>query len=1646
MCQRRRWRTLAASLAGLSLAGASLLVTPLAQAAATVPTNGLVAAYDFSETAGTILGDSVAAGNGTVVGGEAWNNGTMTFTGSNYVKLPNGLLAGRTAASVTVEARPGSTSLSGNNFLWSLGGSATSDAGTGQFFVQTNGHRAAISTTNWTGENRATAPSAFVANTWQSITTTITPNDGAATSTLRLYVDGTQVAENLASTASVADLTTHTNNLIGASAYAADAKFTGAISSFRVYDRALTAAEVADVASVDAATSAQESVAGISLGDTTALRANLSLPTAGGVTWATSDPSVIEANGTIHRTDVARQATLTAAATVRGSTASRTFTVTVSPASSADELAQADLDALSILNANDIRGNVTLAQTGSINDAAITWSASPAGVITTQTTGQKAPGVVTRGATDTTVTLTATVAGTNASRALVVTVKATPQNLDTDYTAGYLWTHFAVESSYEKIFFGYSADGLHWEKLNQNKSILASLSSDLGVRDPQLVRSPDGDKYWILGTDLHAEGGGAGGSGWDQLNASQDILVWESTDLVNWSEPRVVFAGFDYAGCVWAPEAYYDETTGDYYVYWSARDQRDNGTDNWALRVYMTRTRDFQTFTTPVVWLDENDPANGADGPNIIDTTIAKEGNTYYRFSTSDWRTVVDTATSLAGPWTRVIARGQESAHGLPSRIEGLTVYQLPDGRWAVMGDNGGYVAATADTLASLEFTSLSAGSGANQYSFEQRFRHGSVIRLSQAEEDRLLAAYGDPETPQQDPIATYTFDDGTLADSTGDADLTASGTAAVKNDVTKGKALYLDGSTSGFASFPQGFFDGRSTVSISMDVKSELSSGNFFTFAIGQDTTKYYYLRTRGSEVRSAITNNSWQAESAAVGSVSSGDWHTITAVFDGTTMKLYSDGVLIGSNSELSTSLAGLGTALQAYLGKSLFSADGYFKGWFDNIKIYNRALTAAEISEATPLALVGATVGSVPADPDTTTGTDDHTAVVSNLDQTAKTISPWVRSGTDLTKVPVNFTVAPATATITVDGQPFVNGSVLDLSQDRTVIFTKGATTATWTLKKPQISGNPVLPGQYADPDIDVFDGKFWIFPTTDGFSGWGGYEFHAWSSTDLVTWVDEGVILDVKNKTPGTNAKGVQIASVPWSNGNGWAPTIEEKDGKYYFYFSAHDPSSNAKAIGVAVADNPAGPYTAQDTPLITKATATAAGVNLGQAIDPSVFTDDDGTSYLTFGNGNGPVVVELGADMTSLVPGTMKNVSGLTDFRESVSVIKINGLYHWTWSVDDTGSPNYHVNYGTSTSLYGPVTFKYTLLQKDEAQGILGTAHQSILRNGDDYYIAYHSFYTPLGTYSSGLGYHRETRIDKISFTADGLMAPVTPTMTGVAATTVHTTPGSATVQSIAVTMAPTKTDYVAGESFSPAGLKVEATLSDSSTRVLADDEYTLTGTDLSTAATKTITITLVADPTVTTTFTVTVRDRVVPEPEKITGTTPAIVGTAQVGRTLSANPGVWAPSGVRVSYQWYADGRLIKGATGKTYQVIAGDRGKRVTVKVLGTKAGLASVTLTSPQTAKVTAGRLSTTRPVIKGKAKVGRTLKVVVRQAKPAPVKVSYQWYAKGKKIKGATKKSYKIKSAYRGKRITVKVTTKKSGYLTVTKASKATKKVAR
>ncbi len=290
----------------------------------------------------------------------------------------------------------------------------------------------------------------------------------------------------------------------------------------------------------------------------------------------------------------------------------------------------------------------------------------------------------------------------------------------------------------------------------------------------------------------------------------------------------------------------------------------------------------------------------------------------------------------------------------------------------------------------------------------------------------------------------------------------------------------------------------------------------------------------------------------------------------------------------------------------------------------------------------------------------------------------------------------------------------------------------------------TNNPVLPGLYADPQIALFDGVYYIYPTTDGFANWTATTFSVFSSTNLVDWTDRGVILNLPR-------------DLTWATGHAWAPTITRVGSTYYFYFCAD------QQIGVATASSPTGPFKdALGHPLI----ATAAYGT--QSIDPFLFTDDDGTNYLYFGSGtNGARVVKLGADMKSLV-GTPANItpSGASGVVEGSVMFKRNGTYYLQWSEGDTRTAAYQVAYAKAQAPTGPFTRLRVILSQNSTLGILGPGGHTVLAipARDEYYIVYHRFKIP-----GGDGTHRETCIDRMFFNSDGTIVPVIPTLNGLQA-------------------------------------------------------------------------------------------------------------------------------------------------------------------------------------------------------------------------------------------------------------------------------------
>ena len=263
-----RRRLLAPATIVLALVAGLLALAPIAPAAAADVTDGLLLRYDLTQTSGTAVIDSSGNGrDGTVSGGGTWTGSTgLTLDGvDDHVKLPNNVTAGLSSITVSTDVfiEP---SQAGNYFICGLGNPAVGSPASGSGYLMASGNtfRASITNTWWNNEkNTAPAPArALARGVWKTVTYTQTGTTGT------LYEDGVQVGQNTNVTVlpSAIGNGTTTNNVLGESNYAADNSLKGKVKNFRIYDRALSAAEVSDISLTDANRLSSDTDA-LSLGD-----------------------------------------------------------------------------------------------------------------------------------------------------------------------------------------------------------------------------------------------------------------------------------------------------------------------------------------------------------------------------------------------------------------------------------------------------------------------------------------------------------------------------------------------------------------------------------------------------------------------------------------------------------------------------------------------------------------------------------------------------------------------------------------------------------------------------------------------------------------------------------------------------------------------------------------------------------------------------------------------------------------------------------------------------------------------------------------------------------------------------------------------------------------------------------------------------------------------------------------------------------------------------------------------------------------------------------------------------------------------------------------------------------------------------------
>jgi beta-xylosidase len=1576
----------AAARAVLAVLAATVLVLPghAAAMAAADLTTGLVLSYDLTQASGTTVTDSSGHGrDGTLAGGGTWTGSSLSLDGvDGHVKLPDNVMAGLSAITVSVDVKLDPTQAT-PYFVWGLGNTDASGVGNGYLFTTGNGYRTSIATGNWSTEQTVSSGSNLTRDVWSTLTYTL---DAAGTATL--YLDGNQVAQSTGVTIRPGDIGAGqtTANYLGRSVYTADRYLKGQVRSFRIYDRALSSGDVAALAeaSFPSADRVAADIAALDLGDLSAVTADLTLPTKGAngstITWQSSAPDVISATGKVTRPPSGSgPADVTLTATVTNGTASdtKTFTATVLP--DVDDQAKANdaAAALAVADADDVRGNLTLPTTGPY-DAAVSWASSDPAVVATD-------GVVHRpahgdGDVQVTLTGTATVGTATATRQFVLTVRELPEAAP---YAGYAFSYFTGNTiAGEKIYMAASKgnNALSWVTTNGGNPILTSTMGTKGLRDPFMIRSPEGDTFYMLATDLSIGSGTSWGDA--QTNGSRYLEVWESHDLIHWGEQRHVLVAPEGAGDAWAPEASYDADLGAYVVYWASNMTINGKTYH---RIYYATTRDFRTFTKPVLWQDP--------GTSVIDTDVLKEGSTYYRFTkdegsstgcsdiieekSDDLLAVDDISDPAYDPanrkWKQVASCIGKKAG--TSAVEGPTAFKANPGDvsghqyYLFVDEYGGrgYVPLATDDLANPNWQVPAS------YNLPSSPRHGTVLPVTAAEL-RALRQTPNPLSASADGLVLRYPMDQTSGTTVTDASGNGHDATLVNGGTWADGALSLDGAND-YVHLPDNAMAGLDAITVSMDVKIDPSQPTpYFLWGLGNTDSSGAgngYLFTTGNAYRTSIASGNWSTEQTVTSgsNLARGVWRTLTYTLANGVATLYLDGVQVAQKTGVTTLPGDLGDGMTTanYIGRSLYTADKYLKGQVRDFRLYNRALTGAEVGalgrNATSITAVSLDSLKVPAIINADTGT----------------VTLPVKPGTDLTGLEPTYVVGSG-STVSTSGSDYTDPVTV------TVTAPDGS-TRTWTVTAVEMK-SPVLPGYYADPNIVRFGDTYYIYATTDGYAGWGGKDFYVWKSTNLVDWE--------RSAKPFLTLDGAN-GNVPWATGNAWAPTIIERDGKYYFYFSGQNPTYNRKTIGVAVADSPEGPFTAQPTAMILNNEA----VTSGQAIDPAAFRDPaTGKYYLFWGNGR-PVYAELNDDMLSIKPETLKAVSGLTDFREGSFVNERNGTYYLTYSIDDTGSPDYRIGYATAPSVDGPWTYRGVILQKDPAQGILATGHSSIIQvpGTDDWYIAYHRFGMP-----GGDGTHRETTIDRLYFNPDGTIKPVVPTLTSVDPLRYEGAEPQASVSDAGGDGwygADAALTLTGGEGVQRLEYRLDGgswTTYDGPVDLPAGSyavDYRAQGTNLQWSSTKSLSVKVddIAPATVATldgrTVTIVASDAdsgistveyrlddgawttydapvvlddqahlVAFRATDVAGNPgaegslqvlerapdnlrlPQVQGRAIVGYSLTGTPGAWDQTGLTFAYQWLRDGVAVPGATSKQYKVTAADAGHRLVVRVTATRPG----------------------------------------------------------------------------------------------------------
>jgi hypothetical protein len=298
------------------------------------------------------------------------------------------------------------------------------------------------------------------------------------------------------------------------------------------------------------------------------------------------------------------------------------------------------------------------------------------------------------------------------------------------------------------------------------------------------------------------------------------------------------------------------------------------------------------------------------------------------------------------------------------------------------------------------------------------------------------------------------------------------------------------------------------------------------------------------------------------------------------------------------------------------------------------------------------------------------------------------------------------------------------------------------------------NPIIRDKFtADPAPLVVGDQLYLYVGHDQAQGDEMFTMREWlvySTRDMRHWTDHGAIMNV--------------ADFKWASKDAWASQVIRKDGKFWLYAAVeHGPTHPGKAIAVAVSDTPTGPFVdAKGSALITN-DMTPKGTHSWEDIDPTLFTDGDGTTWIAWGNRQcyiarlKPNMIEIDGPITEITP---------PHFEEGPWLHRRGALYYLTYaSLDRSTQRDEHISYATAPAITGPWTYRGELTGSGQSSF---TIHPGIAEFKGDWYLFLHNAALSIGALDGAIG-RRSVTVEHLHYRDDGMMEPVVQTKAGVSA-------------------------------------------------------------------------------------------------------------------------------------------------------------------------------------------------------------------------------------------------------------------------------------